>query len=234
MLPSRMRAAVLQTTALYVFSLIISNHHDSSILAPIWENEGYLNMSYALGNASSSNSTNTTSGRLALDAGDSTNSTISLNNGTGLGTWTPQNGTSSARGNLPEEPFYTRILPGNLVILLILSALQYLWLMLLEKMLPARPRRRQVAYQHEEKVEETEDREEEVVKKWIAQGRVRRASLNWCNTFLKWLLQVTVGRACYYTVYRLLEDIILRESPKQLVASFKKVSCSTALLSICV
>ena len=77
--------------------------------------------------------------------------------------------------------------------MLLLSALQYWWLIWLERMLPARPRYRDLVVRHEEKVEESEDREEEVVKKWIAQGRVHRASLNWRNTFLKWVLQMTIG-----------------------------------------
>jgi hypothetical protein len=107
---------------------------------------------------------------------------------------------------------------------LILSALQYWWLIWLERMLPARPRYRDVPYQRNEKVEENEDREEEVVKRWIAQGRVRRASLNWCNTFLKWMLQVTVGKFWYHTLGYILVKFLRLDPPRKVLESLKKVT----------
>lgn len=225
MLPSKLRAAVLQATTFYMFTLVFDHHHGASVWDPFLEDEGFQNMSYVLGNLSALNSTGSRPSMLAIDAEAGVNTTLPLINGTGrVGNWTSGNSTTSAREELPDEDFYTQILPRKFVVSLILYALQYYWFIFLEKMLPARPRRRLVAYQHDEKVEETEDREEEVVKKWLAQGRVRRASLNWCNTFLKWVLQVTMGRPAHVAVAFLIEDIILRRSAKQILSDFKFVS----------
>ncbi|KAI4699994.1 hypothetical protein J4E81_004028 [Alternaria sp. BMP 2799] len=69
------------------------------------------------------------------------------------------------------------------------------------------------AAQQKEQVEESEDREEEVVKKWIAQGRVHRASLNWRNTFVKWVLDMTVGMLCIFTVEHMLRQLLKMKSP---------------------
>lgn len=172
-------------------------------------------------------STNNTPGRLTLDAGDTTNRTLSLDHTTGLNNKTAINGTLSATKN-PVESFYGWKFPREVSIFLVTSALHYWWLIWLERMLPARPRYRHVPYQGEEKVEESEDREEEVVKKWIAQGRVHRASLNWCNTFLKWLLELTVGRLWYYTVEHVIRVLLKLKSPKSVLKDLTSVSHPSA------
>ncbi|PVI05764.1 hypothetical protein DM02DRAFT_516207 [Periconia macrospinosa] len=104
------------------------------------------------------------------------------------------------------ESYYQRELPRGIVIVLIMSSLQYCWFIWLEKMFPARPRLKEVPPQGYEKVEKYEVREEEVVKKWLAQGKVRRALLNWCNTFLKWVINLTIGRI--WKIIHLLWDIL--------------------------
>lgn len=220
---STMRTAVLQATAIFTFSTILSYHLSENMFDQVLKNEAFLNMTNALNMSIPFASTNNTPGRLTLDAGDSTNGTLSLNDTTGLNNKTAINGTLSATKN-PVESFYGRRFPREVVICLVISALQYWWLIWLERMLPARPRYRHVSYQREEKVEESEDREEEVVKKWIAQGRVHRASLNWCNTFLKWLLDLTVGKLWYHTVAHVIRVLLKFQSPKSVLEGLKSVS----------
>jgi hypothetical protein len=104
----------------------------------------------------------------------------------------------------------------------IITILQYWWFIALEKQWPARPRYKDVAHQQEG--EDNEDREEKVVKKWIAQGRVNRATLNWCNTFLKWLLDLTISRLWYHTIELFVFEAIELKSPKSMIADLSSVS----------
>lgn len=79
---------------------------------------------------------------------------------------------------------------------LLVSALTYVvsyyWNLYLERRFPARTRGG-VAKESSEGV--SENAEEQVVKRWIASGRVKQASLNGWNTFYKWVLDIFVGRA---------------------------------------
>jgi hypothetical protein len=163
-------------------------------------------------------------GRLTFDAGaDAMEHRLSSykNNGISRNRTLKTNGAQS-------EPYYRQVLPREVATFLIVSVLQYWWFVALEKMLPARPGRYNslVQFQQGEKVlEESEDREEEVVKKWIAQGRVRRASLNWCNTFLKWMLDMTVGRLCCFAVESAIKIVIskLQSTPDSALRSPTRV-----------
>jgi len=203
--------------------MIFTYHNAGSVFGTVLEDEGYLNMTNAVESSLFNSTKPNTSGRLALGAGDAANMTSSFSNSTILVNGTMVNGTSTDPGSSPES-FYGRKFPRRLFVRFMLSALVYWWLIFLERMLPARPRRREVLYQREEKVEESEDREEEVVKKWIAQGRVRRASLNWCNTFLKWLLHVTVGRLLYEVADHILNNFLQLKSPREALEGIKTVS----------
>ena len=129
-------------------------------------------------------------GRLNLSAGDTANRTVSLNYANHNNRTRANHAVKTAK----NTSFYGQILPKEVAVLLVLSILQYWWFIWLERMLPARPNRKGALYRRGEKVEESEDCEEEAVEKWIAQSRVKRTSLNWCNTFLKCLLELTLGR----------------------------------------
>lgn len=193
----------------------------------VWENEAVLNLTNTW-NRTTVNATHVTPGRLTLDAGNTTDTTLLLNQTTSLYNSTAINGTSSHRED-PPESFYGRFLPREVVIHLVVSALQYWWLIWLERLLPARPRYNYVPPQQEEKMEESEDREEEVVKKWIAQGRVRRASLNWCNTFLKWTLEMTVGQLWTYTLEHVIRVPLMLKSPKRILDDLPSVSYASLI-----
>lgn len=72
------------------------------------------------------------------------------------------------------------------------------WHLWLERTFPARPGGVvQVAHGTTEKLKADDDldevREEVVVRKWIAQGKVRRSSLSLWNTLVKWVLHLTIG-----------------------------------------
>lgn len=76
-----------------------------------------------------------------------------------------------------------------------LCLLRHYWHLLLERCFPTRPRGVEIDYTGKEKagIHTDEGQEEEVVKRWIAQGKVRRSSISWWNTFIKWVLNGTVG-----------------------------------------
>ncbi|KAF2690386.1 hypothetical protein K458DRAFT_413158 [Lentithecium fluviatile CBS 122367] len=199
---------VLQATAIYTLSMILGHHLSENIFDQVLQDEAFKNMTNALDKP----------GSFGLDAGEDTNKTFSVLGGAtaGLINGTATNGTSNVIKDSPES-FYGKRLPREVVVLLVLCTLGYCWLIWLERMLPARPRRKDVPYEGKERVEESEDREEEVVKRWIAQGRVRRASLNWCNTFLKWVLDLTVGHLWYHTVEHLVRGLLKLQSPKEIL-----------------
>jgi hypothetical protein len=173
-----MRTAVLQATAIYLLSEILNHHLSYGIFDQIMDNEGVRNFTAVMNKTSSmvAASSFATPSQLTLDAGRTMNSALSLSNNT-----SPNTGTGNAT-KTPPEAFYSWRLPREVIIYMLISILQYYWLIWLERILPARPRRRDVVYAQGG---ESDDREEEIVKKWIVQGRVNRASLNWCNTFLK-------------------------------------------------
>ncbi|KAH7080127.1 hypothetical protein BKA63DRAFT_236275 [Paraphoma chrysanthemicola] len=213
-----MRTAVLQAAAIWTVTMILDHHLSEKMFDKVWEDEMFRNMTSVLNGTSNYASTNRTSKQLTLDAGNTTlplNQTISANNATAT------NGTSGLPAWDAGETIYGWRLPREGTIFIILAILEYYWLIWLEKILPARSRRRDVPYQRHEKVEESEDREEEIVQRWIAQGRVKRASLNWCNTFLKVILELTVGRVWYSAVEFILGVLLTKFDPRLIFKGMK-------------
>lgn len=109
------------------------------------------------------------------------------------------NGTWNPADHIPKiEPveFYTWSLVIQLAFFALGIPLQYYWHIWLERILPMRPRGGGSTSAQAEKInvgEGHQDHEEEIVKRWIATGKVKRASLSYWNTFLKWILDITVG-----------------------------------------
>jgi hypothetical protein len=214
-----MRTALLQAIVLWTISMMLDHHYYQNIFSQVIENEAVISLNNAL-NISHSTSTSSTPGQLALDAGNTTNITLSLNHTLGLANATAPRLSNAAKQ--PQESFYRQLLPREAFVFLVVSALQYWWHIFLERILPARPKSRSAP--SEKEVEHSEDREEEVVKKWVAQGRVRRSSLNWCNTFLKWVLELTVGRLWYHSVSHGVRILLKPEDPKLPLRGLKSVS----------
>ncbi|KAF7570968.1 hypothetical protein PtrSN002B_002171 [Pyrenophora tritici-repentis] len=196
-----MRSAVLQTTAICIISMLYTEHK-LGVFDAVVQDEGYKNMTASFDATMSPNlAPGTQNTSMTLDAGNST-------------TKSPLNTTTFP---LIDEPFYTQRFPREVFIVFVLSTLEYWWLMGLERILPARPRPSSTpSYASSGKegvvVEDDEGREEEVVKKWIATGRVRRSSLNLCNTFLKWVLDMTVCVVVTYSIAHVLRHVISMRS----------------------
>ncbi|KAI4652354.1 hypothetical protein J4E93_002555 [Alternaria ventricosa] len=219
-----MRNAVLQATAICTVSLLYFHYAEENIFDEVTQDETFKTLLNLLTNGTMPNATipglTDQTGQLAIDAKHTVNTSdgasLSFALQHGNETRNGLNGTNGINGTADSEipeSFYRRTLPREVIISLALAILQYWWLIGLERILPARPRYRDAPVQQKEQVEENEDREEEVVKKWIAQGRVHRASLNWRNTFVKWVLDMTVGMLSIFTVEHMLRQLLKMKSP---------------------
>lgn len=169
---------VLQATALWVLAYVIRHHALEHAWSPL---ENFQDAYRA----------NRTAG-LQIDGDRNDTQTLLLNATLNSSLNSTSNSTSSgAEGSASdEEAFYTKDVPKYIFKTLAIAILRYYWLIYLERLLPARPR---VSAAAPAEKEDDESREEEVIRKWVESGRVRRASLNWCNTFGKWMLDLTVG-----------------------------------------
>jgi hypothetical protein len=228
-----MRNVVLQATAICTISLLYQHYIGENVFNEVIQNETFKNFTSLMVNGTSSDQAHNAylekmqKSVIPVDEADQyVRHTVNSSNGT---TWTyfsrkNETGAIDTTKNNTPESFYGRELPREVFIFLVLTILQYWWLIGLERILPARRRRRDIPYQGKEKLEESEDREEEVVKKWIAQGRVNRASLNWCNTLLKWVLDLTVGMAWLFTVEHVLRHLLKLKSPMLIFSGLKSVS----------
>ncbi|KAL1598637.1 hypothetical protein SLS60_007777 [Paraconiothyrium brasiliense] len=222
---STMWTTVLQTTAIYTAANVLTHHASKILLWDLFENPGMMNFTAAVINATTPTTALAYTGegpfangvsdesKLEDDSKERSNKTnglpfqITITNGTAL-----NENVSAAKEQ--KEQFYTKELPLGVFTYFVMCTLQYVWLIWLERLLPARSRRREVMVK--ENGEMSEDREEVVVKKWIAQGRVHRASLNWCNTLAKWVLSLTVGRVWWFGVLHIVRRSLRLESPKKI------------------
>lgn len=199
---STMWISVVQTTAIQIAGLVLFQHFQGTMLDHFTNDPAFSDLLSAFANKSSHfNAThhsiaNTTSGPISLPTGSHSLAKEGDNYGfsftiSDAANATAANQTFSALRDNPVS-FYREILPMEIISFLVLSIFQYCWLIGLERAFPARPRRTNVLV--DEKVGVDDPREEEIVKTWIARGRVRRVSLSWCNTWLKWVLNLTIGR----------------------------------------
>ncbi|KAK5130185.1 hypothetical protein LTR08_002394 [Meristemomyces frigidus] len=99
-----------------------------------------------------------------------------------------------------SHTFYLKNLPRDLFTLLPLTLVAYLWQGWLESTFPGRQRQRfspDAARQAGEKkgraADSDEELEQEIMHRLIAKGKVRRASISWFNTLVKWSLDNTLG-----------------------------------------
>jgi hypothetical protein len=225
-----MRNVVLQATAICTISLLYTHYVSENMFDAVIHDETFSHLAGMFDNATAAEQAH--NARLEKmqksvipkdEADNYVMRTVNETNGTTWSYFVPKNQTELIPNtkNATKESFYGRELPREVLIVFILVILQYWWFVGLEKILPARPRRRDVTYQGKEKMEESEDREEEVVKKWIAQGRVNRASLNICNTFLKWVLELTVGTLWFLTVQHVLRQLLKLNSPMSVFVGLK-------------
>lgn len=191
-----MTSAVVQTVFLIACRLIISHNLYASAEGKLTNNELYKNWTQAVelaGNASIASIENDTHSTL-------TNTSVSTS----------------------AESFYWRALPRDVFVNTIITVLGYYWQIWLERTFPARTRPSEKVISDRFAEGADDSREEEVVKKWIAQGKIRRASLNWCNTLVKWVLDVVIGGLWVTSVYYLLNRL-LKMKFKGLLRGLKSV-----------
>lgn len=117
-------------------------------------------------------------------------------------------------------------MPRTAVVLVVISALQYYWMVWLERGLRARARREDVGGCVGEEGKNVVH-EEIIVKRWIAQGRVERASLNWWNIFVKWVLELTVGRLWYHAIEHALNTLLKLQHPRTIMPELNGVRCGS-------
>lgn len=214
-----MQNAVLQAVFLQVCQLIISHHLQVSTENLVTNNDLFYQISNAtefINNATAAVKTNETSLPIAVNA-------------TSLGNFTAINGTTTTSGSSKiKKSFYGHELPRDVLTVMIVTILEYYWQTWLERILPARPRPANFV---PEKIspEDDDQREEEVVKKWIAQGKIRRASLSFWNTAIKWLLDITAGQFAITCVFYLMENLLSKGDVDSFTNSLKWVSSINCL-----
>lgn len=204
-----MIVAVLQALALFMLGSVINHHRFTKVWDDAKQHEIVVNFTRSMELAE--NATKTVS-RLSLPSAteyNGTNYTISYHETRNV----TSNSTASDQNQPESESFYRKELPRAFFVGLIAFPLAYYWQIWLEKTFPARPRPSIAADRApEEKVAADgvdESREEAVVQKWIAQGKIRRASLSWWNTLVKWTIDLSIGTFWKQSVNFILEDVLL-------------------------
>jgi hypothetical protein len=181
---SKMQSAALSTTLLITLNLILKHEMDRNSRSKIytWDDPAWRNLTHAV-------------------------ETLAGLNGTQI--------DPAAPFAMERTSFYLDSLPRRVFVYALLVPLQLYWNVWLEYAFPARPRVVNVSYKAnkdgEKSPSENDARDEEVVNRLIAQGKVRRSSVSWRNTFLKWILDMTVGLVWYWTVFYLIHGIVIRE-----------------------
>ncbi|GAB7341281.1 hypothetical protein MBLNU457_7553t1 [Dothideomycetes sp. NU457] len=110
-----------------------------------------------------------------------------------------------------EETLYTRDFPQRVFIDFLLQILCYQWQCWLERTFPTRPRQKVDVQQLREKdkhSETSEEMEEVIMQKLIAQGKVKRGGVSWVNIGLKWALDNILGVLIYGAFYEMIEGVI--------------------------
>jgi hypothetical protein len=185
---SSLQSTVIQYTVIVTFNMILNHEIGRNAYDSVWEDPVLKNLTTTMKNI--------TANGTALNNGTSNNSTLAL------GSAVPLSGDS--------EGFYFSYLPRNVLVHALLCPLVYYWHIYLERLFPVRPRGVKIAYAKKEKVEVdvNEGQEEEVVKRWIAQGKVRRSSVSWWNTFVKWVLHITIGKLLFLSLRHVLDGFL--------------------------
>lgn len=149
-----------------------------------------------------------------MDANTTVNGTLSSN-------------ATSINSTIAEDhrTFYRKTLPRDILFAIITSPLYYYWQIWLERTFPARPRPAPTS--EKTAFSDETSHEEDVIQKWIAQGKVRRASLSWYNTLVKWTLNMVVGSLWQAALVSILSDLYALRLPKPKFSNMKWVSTSS-------
>lgn len=207
----------IQYTAFTTVNMVLYHEIGKSAYDNMWEDPAIKNLTALITHINTTMATNNITNVTAA---------ISMSN------FTMPTNISSASNPLnllgKEESFYLRYLPRTLFVLILLFPLCYYWHIALERFFPTRPRGVEIAYARDEKADIDHDlnevQEEEVVKRWIAQGKVRRSSVSWWNTFVKWVLNITLGTLWFDALRHILEGLVKWQSFGNIFGSLRGVS----------
>ncbi|RMY71139.1 hypothetical protein D0863_05334 [Hortaea werneckii] len=131
--------------------------------------------------------------------------------------WTEKGPDEGDDNSKTTKSFYFDELPRDLAIQLMLFLANYQWQCLLERWLPTRPQGSNFTAQEKAKVTDDDDMmEDEVMRRLIAKGKVRRASISWCNVFLKWLINNTITLSVIALAYHVIDEVSHLRSPLQI------------------
>lgn len=131
--------------------------------------------------------------------------------------WTEKGPDEGDDNSKSAKSFYFDELPRDLAIQLMLFLANYQWQCLLERWLPTRPQGSNFTAQEKAKVTDDDDMmEDEVMRRLIAKGKVRRASISWCNVFLKWLINNTITFSVIALAYHVIDEVSHLRSPLQI------------------
>jgi len=125
-----------------------------------------------------------------------------------------------------KDKFYSREFPRELFIDFLLQIVCYQWQCWLERTFPARPRQKVDVQQLREKDkhgESSEELEEEIMRKLIAQGKVKRGGVSWINTAIKWALNNILGVIIFAALYETIMGVIIWRSPSKTWSQIKWV-----------
>ncbi|KAI5365870.1 hypothetical protein Slin15195_G073970 [Septoria linicola] len=217
MAKSHMLSAVIQALALSVLERIISHHlwtHAGEYFNESTRFQDLFNAAAAVGNNTAAKqnhpeySVNITTSFIN-GSSTSNNYTVPASNLTTTGT-----NSTSVTDAAAATSFYKHDLPHHLLFLLIIMPLSYYWQIWLERTVPGRlkvqdfpPPSSSAAPEKASFGDDDDGKEEAIVQKWIAQGKVKRASLSWWNTFVKWVLELSVGGLWQVTIGAVLSFI---------------------------
>ena len=219
MLRSQMFRVVAQTVLLSVIASVISHHLLSNAYENASQHALFKNFTNAIDLMENHAKDAAVSGINTIAAGNETvlNATSTFNE-------TKHFNISSADFGLDNSTFYKKTLPIELLFLIILSPLYYIWHLWLERSFPARPKA-SVTFERDLKGGESSLQEEEIIQRWIASGKIRRSSLSWWNTFVKWIVNLIVAPMWMDAIkYVLKESYHLRLPKTPTLESLKWVS----------
>lgn len=132
-----------------------------------------------------------------------------------------------------RHSFYLKELPIEVLCGLPIAMLAYRWHYLLEKMWPSRPRHSHISTQQaEKKVESDDELEEEIMRKLIAKGKVRRSSISWCNTLLKWSISNVLGTLLFNAASVMLIGAFKLQTPATTWPDLKDVNALNQLMHL--
>ena len=201
---SQLQSAVVQYTVLVALDMILVHEIGRDAYDAVWEDPVLKNLTATMNNFTP-------------------NTTVPTNSTSGM--------DSAGSSSKIAESFYLKSLPRHVFVHALLFPLAYYWQVFLERFFPARPRGVKIIYDEKsEKVEVdgNEDREEEIVKRWVAQGKVRRSSVSWWNTFVKWILDLTVGSLLLHSLWHLVDGCVRWRSFAEIFGDLKSV-CSKSV-----